>query len=337
MSNPACVPGSRPSAWMISAAFSFATMVAITHALGSRCDWLAIALVRAVFMLVTTILIVLASGARLAVWRPGTLWIRSLAGSFSLVCSFYASTRLPVGDFITLANTYPLWIVVLAWILGRKAPAGGDVLRIACAITGVALIGGPHFSHDNLGATVALVGAMSTAVAMLGLHNLRYIDPRAVVAHFSGVASLVAGSWYLLRGPGGVVLRETTAAATAGSLSPGVVTVLMLLGVGITGTIGQIFLTKAYAAGAPARVSVLGLSQVVFGFGFDLLAGSRALSPQTLVGAALVVAPTAWLLAHSPAEAAPTEGCATSASTPSQSAASAAQGRPRRGSGQRVP
>jgi drug/metabolite transporter (DMT)-like permease len=299
MPDLASVPGSHPSAWMISAAFSFATMVAITHALGSRCDWLAIALVRVLFMLVTTVLIVLASGARLAVWRPRTLWIRSLAGSFSLVCSFYASTRLPVGDFITLANTYPLWIVVLAWMVGRKAPTGGDLLRIVCAITGVALIGGPHFSSQNLGTTVALIGSISTAVAMLGLHKLRHIDARAVVAHFSGVASLIAGAWYLARGPGNA-LAGTSVASTAGHLSPAVITVLMLLGVGLTGTIGQIFLTKAYAAGAPARVSVLALTQVVFGFGFDLLAGSRALSPQTLVGAVLVVAPTAWLLAHSP-------------------------------------
>lgn len=300
---------------MISAAFSFATMVALTHALGSRCDWLTIALVRALFMLVTTVLIVLASGARLVVWRPGTLWIRSLAGSFSLVCSFYASTRLPVGDFLTLANTYPLWIVVLAWILGRKAPAAGDFLRIGCAITGVVLIAGPHFSGDRLGATVALLGSFSTAVAMLGLHKLRYIDARAVVAHFSGVASLVAGSWYLLRGPG-EVLRGGPVASMGGGLDPAVVTLLMLLGVGLTGTIGQIFLTKAYAAGAPARVSVLGLSQVVFGFGFDLLEGSRTLSPQTLLGAALVVAPTAWLLARSPSRGVPTPGEEASAEVP---------------------
>jgi drug/metabolite transporter (DMT)-like permease len=306
MSDPASVPGSRPSAWMISAAFSFATMVAITHALGSRCDWLVIALVRALFMLVTTILIVLASGARLAVWRPGTLWIRSLAGSFSLVCSFYASTRLPVGDFITLANTYPLWIVVLTWVGGRKAPSSGDFLRITCAVAGVALIGGPHFSSNNLGAMVALIGSVSTAVAMLGLHKLRHIDARAVVAHFSGVASLIAGAWYLLRGPGSVVLVESSAVSTHANVSPNMLTLGMLLAVGLTGTIGQILLTKAYAAGAPVKVSVLGLTQVVFGFGFDVLAGSRALSPQTLIGAALVVAPTAWLLAHSPAHAAST-------------------------------
>ena len=30
------------------------------------------------------------------VWRPRVLWVRSLAGTSSLFCSFYALTRLPV-------------------------------------------------------------------------------------------------------------------------------------------------------------------------------------------------------------------------------------------------
>ena len=43
---------------------------------------------------------------------------------------------------------------------------------------------------------------------------------------------------------------------------------------------------------------MLGLSQVVFGLGFDVLLWHRAMSPATLAGMVLVVAPTAWLLAY---------------------------------------
>ena len=45
----------------------------------------------------------------------------------------------------------------------------------------------------------------------------------------------------------------------------------MLLGVGITATIGQILLTKAFAAGPPAKVSVIGLTQIGFGVVFGLV------------------------------------------------------------------
>jgi drug/metabolite transporter (DMT)-like permease len=73
---------------------------------------------------------------------------------------------------------------------------------------------------------------------------------------------------------------------------------LMLLGVGISGTIGQLFLTRAFAAGVPSRVAVLSLTQVVFGMGFDILIDGRLLGPASLIGFLLVLAPTAWITAR---------------------------------------
>jgi drug/metabolite transporter (DMT)-like permease len=287
-------PAARPALWMISGAFFFATMGALTHALGPRCDWLTIALLRALFMFATAVIVARASGAELVIWRPRSLWIRSLAGSFSLVCSFYALTRLPVGEVLTLTNTYPLWIVALTWLSLRRTPRTNDVLRVLCGLGGVVLIERPHHSGASIAAAVALLSSFSTAVAMIGLHRLRHVDARAVVAHFAGVASVVAGVWFIARGPEGTsVLRSST---TESGFDP--VAGLLLLGVGVTGTIGQIFLTKAYAAGAPARVAVLGLIQVVFGLGFDVLLWQRSITPGSLAGTAMVLAPTAWLVTH---------------------------------------
>jgi len=282
-------PAVRPAVWMLCGAFLFATMSALTHALGSRCDWLVVALVRAMIMFCATGLTAWLSGVRLVVWDPPTLWMRSLAGSFSLVCNFFALTRLPVADALTLNNTYPLWIVMLAWWQLRQRPTAIDLLSVAAGTAGVVLVQQPHLSSDNnLAAIVALMSSFATAVAMLGLHRLRDIDPRAVVTHFAGVASLVALTWFCLRGG----LKAVT-------WHPDTTTVLMLLGVGVTGTVGQVFLTKAYAAGPPSRVAVIGLSQVAFALGFDVLLWSRALTPVTVLGFALVLTPTAWILSRS--------------------------------------
>jgi drug/metabolite transporter (DMT)-like permease len=294
---------------MTAGAFLFAVMAELAHALGTRCDWLNIALVRVSFVFVVAVVAARAAGAQLVLWRPRTLWMRSLAGSFSLVCSFYAMTRLPVSEALTLSNTYPLWIVVLSWLTLRRKPAGGDALRVLCAVVGVALIEQPHLTGNRLAVAVALLGSVSTAVAMIGLHRLREVDTRAVVAHFAGVGSLFAGTWFVLRGglsslaPAPAVETPTSFAAIApigralaslAQTEPR--TWLLLLGVCVAGTIGQFFLTKAYAAGAPARVAVLGLSQVVFGLGFDTLFNERALTLASVAGTFLVLAPTAWLV-----------------------------------------
>jgi drug/metabolite transporter (DMT)-like permease len=70
----------------------------------------------------------------------------------------------------------------------------------------------------------------------------------------------------------------------------------LLLGVGGFATVGQLFLTKAFASGPPARVSVVGLAQVGFTMLLEIAFWQRSFSAWTLVGIALVIAPTAWTL-----------------------------------------
>ena len=60
-----------------------------------------------------------------------------------------------------------------------------------------------------------------------------------------------------------------------------------------------LFLTKACAAGPPARVSVVGLAQVGITMLFEIAFWHRSFGLLTLVGIALVIAPTAWTLLRS--------------------------------------
>lgn len=85
----------RPYVWMLAGAFSFALMGALAHALHARADWTVIALARVAVPLVLSAVAAHAAGVPLVFWRPRSLWTRSLAGSVSLVCAFYALTTCP--------------------------------------------------------------------------------------------------------------------------------------------------------------------------------------------------------------------------------------------------
>lgn len=274
----------RPALWMLTGSVAFAAMGAFTHALGPRCDWLMVAFVRVAVMFVTTAAMARAADVRLTLFDPPTLWMRSLAGSFSLVCNFYALARLPVADAVTLSNIYPLWIVLATALWLRQPPTLGEVLGVASGLLGVALIQRPHLHGDALAIVVALLGTFGTTVAMFGLHRLRRVDPRAIVAHFAGVASIVSATILIFK---------------PRALSRGVFdtqTLILLASVGLSGTIGQFFLTRAYAAGPPTRVAVVGLSQVVFAMILDVVIWHRPLNdPLTLAGFVLVLAPIGWL------------------------------------------
>ncbi len=274
------------SLWMLAGAVSFATMGASAHALGGRCDWLVVALVRSVVMFSVTVAWARAARVSLVVWKPATLWQRSLAGSISLVCNFYALAKLPVSEALTLSNMFPLWIVILTALTLHRLPALAELMGVICGFLGVLLIERPELGGERLAVGVAVASSFSTALALLGLHRLRTIDTRAVVAHFAGVSSLIAFVWLLTR----------PSAINAGLLDP--VTIALLACVSISGTVGQLCLTRAYSAGSPAKIAVVGLSQVVFAMGFDVFLWNRSLTPLMLVGFVLVLGPSAWLNAR---------------------------------------
>ena len=275
-----------PYGWMLFGAIAFSIMAALTHALGESWDWQIIAASRTALALVFATALTLRAGAKLVFWQPKTLWIRSISGSISLVCTFYALTRLPVADVLTLTNVFPIWVALLSWPLLQERPSKEAWIAIGVALVGVVLVQQPHFEQGGrLPAILALVSSVTTAISMLGLHRLQQVDPRAIVAHFSGVALVVC--------LGSLAFLPNTALASSHIDET---SLLMMLGVGICATTGQIFLTKAFAAGPPAKVSVVALTQVGFAMVFDVVIWGHKFSGITLAGMALVMAPTAWLL-----------------------------------------
>src|SRR4029079_6883487 len=117
-----------------------------------------------------------------------------------LVCNFYALSRLPVAEAITLSNTFPLWIVIGSIVVLRQRPSIGEISGVACGFLGVLLIQRPHVGSDRFAVGVALVSSVSTAVALLGLHRLKGVGPRAVVAHLAGVGRILSLAWLLVKG-----------------------------------------------------------------------------------------------------------------------------------------
>jgi drug/metabolite transporter (DMT)-like permease len=277
----------RPYIWMLCGSFSFTLMVILASDLvhyRPRCDWQTVAVFRAGLVAVFAALVARAVGVKLVFW-PWRLWVRSLAGSCSMVCTFYAFYRLPAADVVTLTNTFPIWVALFSWPLYGRPPDPKMAVAVLVGVAGVALVEQPHFESGNLGVAAALAAAMFTAVAMLGLHSLGGVEPLAVVVHFSAVATAVCFGAFLV-GP-----RQYPAE----SVLDGVV-MMQLVGMGLTALVGQLFLTLAFSRGAPAKVSVVGLTQIVFALALSVLLFKHEVDGWALLGTVLVIAPTAWLL-----------------------------------------
>jgi drug/metabolite transporter (DMT)-like permease len=276
---------------MLLGSACFAVMGALTSHLGESMTWPVLALARAALPLIFVVVLALSAGVRLVLLRaPRILWLRSIAGSISLLSTFYALPRLPIAEVYTLTNMFPIWVALISWRLMRQAPPWHLWLGIASAIAGVVLIQQDPSHGDvwNSAVLVALGASVWTAVAMLGLNRLQGIDPRAIVVHFSAVSLLFAlGCWLLV----------SDDRPLAGAL-PGVDVLWRLLAIGLTATVGQLCLTRAFVKGSAPKVSVVGLSQVVFAafLGWTVLHQSVRLL--AVAGMVLVIAPSAWIILH---------------------------------------
>jgi drug/metabolite transporter (DMT)-like permease len=277
-----------PYVWMLLGCFFTAWMGQLAHLLRENCDWRLIALARSGLAFLFAVGLARLSGAKLVLWRPGALWLRGCASSISLLCTFFALAQLPTSEVLTLTNTFPIWVAFLSWPLLRMKPTTSVWLAAGCGVLGVVLIQSPHFQTDikaTHAVVLSLTAALTSAVAMLGLHRLKGVHPWAVVAHYSGVATLfVLASWMIGGLPDLAVLADRRM-------------IILLLGVGLAATLGQVCVTRAFTSGQPARVSVAGLTQIVFALGLDLLFQGPSVQPIALAGIGLVLAPTAWMMA----------------------------------------
>jgi drug/metabolite transporter (DMT)-like permease len=281
--------GIRPYVLMLCGCAWFTAMALLTQSLGEQgVQWQVVALARSGLAFVFALAVALATKTPLVLLRPRVLWLRSIAGSFSMVFTFYALTHTSASDVLIITNTFPIWVAMLAWPLAGERPTAGVWLAIGCAVTGVSVALNPQAeSFRWLPSLCAFAASFFTAVAMLGLNRLHGVAALAVVVHFSGVSTLFClAAWLIFDHGSGWTGLETLP------------TTLQLLGVGVTATIGQVFLTRAFVTGSPTRVSVTGLSQVAMVLACEAALGWKVVGLQNLLGTALVIGPTAWLMAR---------------------------------------
>lgn len=280
----------KPYVWMLCGSGWFSAMALLAHAAGDRLDWQVVAVARSGLAAAFAVAAAVAVGAKLAFPGGKMLWLRSLAGSTSMIGTFYALTHMPVSQALTLTNTFPMWVALLSWPLEGRRPTAGVAAAVLCAVGGVAVIFRPDLGGLPAAAGAALVASVATAVAMLGLNRLRGVSSLGIVVHFSVVSMLfgIAALFVFDRSPDRFAHLGSPAALG------------LLLGVGATATVGQVFLTLAFRAGSPTKVSVVGLSQVVMVIAaevaFPAATGGHPVDGWTAVGTALVLGPTAWLM-----------------------------------------
>lgn len=215
--------------------------------------------------------------------RPGSHVVRGLVGVTAMALGFFALTRLPLPEAVTLNYAQPLLVVVFSAIFM------GETIRIfrwsavAIGLVGVIIISWPNLTlltsgegltnDQSLGVMAALGSAAVSAVAMLLVRRLVAVERTAtIVLWFSLTASIFA----LATIPFGWIALSPWQAA-------------FLVAAGVCGGLGQILMTESYRHAQMSTIAPFEYTSMLLAIAVGFFVFGDLPTAHMLVGGAIVV------------------------------------------------
>lgn len=211
----------------------------------------------------------------------GSHLARGFIGTLSMGLGFFALTRLPLPEAVTLQYAMPLVIVVLSAIFLNETVRVSRWSAVVVGAAGVLLIAWPSLTMFQtgvnnalaLGVVASLLGATLGAVAQLLVRRLIVTERSAtVVLYFLGSSSLIA-----------------LATIPFGWVMPTPLQAVYLIGAGICGGTAQIMVTESYRHADMSVVAPFEYTSLVFSIIVGFLAFGDVPTWQMIVGGVIVV------------------------------------------------
>lgn len=215
--------------------------------------------------------------------RPMGHVLRGVIGVSSMGLSFFAVTRLPLPEAITINYAQPLFVVMFSALFL------GEVVRVyrwsavAIGLAGVLIVSWPKLSMlsggggmDNdelLGVIAAFFAAALSAVAMLQVRSLVHTEKSAAIVIWFSLTASLAG---LLTVPFGWQAIDAWQA-------------FLLVSAGICGGVAQIFMTEAYRHAEASTVAPFEYTSILLAITIGYFVFGEQPTIHIFVGGTIVV------------------------------------------------
>ncbi|TCK92733.1 EamA domain-containing membrane protein RarD [Natranaerovirga hydrolytica] len=174
---------------------------------------------------------------------------RGIFGTLGLLSFFYALDTLYLADASMLNRLSPFFVILFAAIFLKEKIRKYQMFSVFIALLGVLLIVKPSFEFQE--SLPALIGLMSGVFAGIAYVFVSYLgkkeSPYTIVFYFSFISTIVTGI---------IIIPHY--------VSPNFIELVLLIGTGITASIGQFALTYAYKYAPAGEVSIYNYSNIIF-------------------------------------------------------------------------
>lgn len=216
------------------------------------------------------------------------LFLRSLFGYLALTMFFYALEKLPLSNAVVLNFSSPVFVVPLSFILLKERKSFSVFLFVLVAFVGAGLLVAPDFSAINVNAVIGLLSAFFAALAYVTVRTLSRTEKSIVIVFFftaygSLFAFLTLVIVFAFGGFSGMDYKSCV------DVLGQPIHLSFLCGIGITATLGQVFLTKAYSIERASVVAVFSYLNPLLSYILGLVLFNEHPTISNILGGALVL------------------------------------------------
>lgn len=220
--------------------------------------------------------------------KPLLLLFRGTMGFLALLAYFYIMGKIPLGEAITYNKTSPLFVAFFAWIFLREKLHWSAVIALALGFAGIIMIAQPEGGVFNKYDILGLFSGVGAALAYTSIRELRkYYDTRAIVMSFMLVGTL--GPLLFMAIGSVVTVSEEWDWIIAPFVMPGEVQWLFIIAVGISATLSQLLMTKAYELTKAGIVGTISYTNILFGMIIGIALGDPIPGFWTILGIIRVI------------------------------------------------
>ncbi|MEL6911778.1 MAG: DMT family transporter [Cyanobacteria bacterium J06643_13] len=198
--------------------------------------------------------------------------LRAVFGMAAMFSFFYALGQIPLGDSMLIKSTIPLIIPFMSAVWLGEEITSQIIIAGAIGFLGVFLILKPD-GNTNWASLVALGSSFFAAMAFVTVRKLSATEPPLRIVAYFAIFGLIISSL----------------PAIANWQTPTVGQCIMLFGVGLTTTVGQLLLTRGYQNAPAASVGIFTYTSVPFGTFLGWLIWQEVLDINSLFGAGLII------------------------------------------------
>ncbi|WP_345789897.1 DMT family transporter [Nitrosomonas sp. JL21] len=264
------------SMWMVLAAFMFACMGVLVKLSAPYFSSTELVFYRSLFGVWMTYMIIHHHRLPLRTphWRIHC-W-RGVSGLISLLLFFYCLTHLPLATAISLNYTWPLFVALLTTLVLKEHNHWLMIGAIGIGFIGVILLLRPTLPDDSWDANLlGIASGFFAAIAYMNVKQLGNLGETEwhVVFYFTLISTVMTGGWLAF---------TSFHPITANGL-------VLLVSIGMTATLAQLAMTRAYHRGAVLVVTSLGYSTVIFACLWGMLVWDEVLPPIAWLGMGLII------------------------------------------------